>query len=87
MKSSIEKDVDRLTEDLDKAFAKYRGAYHIGSKTSESQKEKGAEKKKIKEQEITILLHCKNKTLDQFSKKWGTILSCVNSNYSFYCNT
>ena len=50
----IEKDIDRLIEDLNKAFAKYRGAYHIGSKskTSElSQKEKGAEKK-IKEQEI-----------------------------------
>ena len=28
--SSIEKDVDRLIEDLDKAFAKYQGAYHIG---------------------------------------------------------
>ena len=28
--SSIEKDVDRLIEDLDKAFAKYRGAYHTG---------------------------------------------------------
>ena len=26
----IEKDVDRLIEDLDKAFAKYQGAYHIG---------------------------------------------------------
>ena len=31
--SSIEKDVDRLIEDLDKAFSKYRGAYHIGSKS------------------------------------------------------
>ena len=42
----IEKDVDRLIEDLDKAFAKYRGAYHIGSKSNFwSQKEKGAEKK------------------------------------------
>ena len=28
--SSIEKDVDRLIEVLDKAFAKYRGAYHTG---------------------------------------------------------
>ena len=28
--SSIEKDVDRLIDDLDKAFAKYRGAYHTG---------------------------------------------------------
>ena len=39
--SSIEKDVDRLIEDLDKAFAKYRGTYHIGSKskTSEARKE------------------------------------------------
>ena len=34
---SIEKDVDRLIEDLDKAFAKYRGAYHIGSKTKTSE--------------------------------------------------
>ena len=25
----------------------------------------------------------KNKTLDKFSKKWGTIFSCVTSNYSF----
>ena len=31
--SSIEKNVDRLIEDLDKAFAKYPGAYHIGSKS------------------------------------------------------
>ena len=41
--STIEKDVDRLIEDLDKAFAKYvkyRGAYHFGSKfkTSEARK-------------------------------------------------
>ena len=50
--SSIDKDVDRLIEDLVKAFAKYRGAYHIGSKSNFwSQKEKGAEKK-VKEQEI-----------------------------------
>ena len=51
--SSIEKDVDRLIEDLDKAFAKYRGAYHIGSKskTSEANKRK-EQRKKIKEQEI-----------------------------------
>ena len=44
--SSIEKDVDRLIEDLDKAFSKYRGAYHIGSKSkiSEARKRKGAEK-------------------------------------------
>ena len=38
------------TQDLDKAFATYRGAYHIGSNFW-SQKEKGAGKK-IKEQEI-----------------------------------
>ena len=52
--SSIEKDVDRLIEDLDKAFAKYRGAYHIGSKSkiSEARKRKKQRKKKIKEQEI-----------------------------------
>ena len=31
--SSIEKDVDRLIEDLDKAFARCRGAYLIGSKS------------------------------------------------------
>ena len=39
--------------DLDKAFAKYRGAYHIGSKskTSEARKRK-EQRKKIKEQEI-----------------------------------
>ena len=51
--SSIEKDVDRLIEDLGKAFAKYRGAYHIGSKskTSEARKRK-EQRKKIKEQEI-----------------------------------
>ena len=49
----IEKDVDRLIEDLDKAFAKYRGAYHIGSKykTSEARKRK-EQRRKIKEQEI-----------------------------------
>jgi len=41
------------TQDLDKAFAKYRGAYHIGSKskTSEARKRK-EQRKKIKEQEI-----------------------------------
>ena len=51
--SGIEKDVDRLIEDLDRAFAKYRGAYHIGSKskTSEARKRKD-QRKKIKEQEI-----------------------------------
>ena len=45
--SSIEKDVDRLIEDLDKAFAKYRGAYHISSKskTSEARKRKEQRKK------------------------------------------
>ena len=49
----IEKDVDRLIEDLDKAFAKCRGAYHIGSKytTSEARKRK-EQRKKIQEQEI-----------------------------------
>ena len=51
--SSIEKDVARLIEDLDKAFAKYRGAYHIGSKSKLSEARKTKEKrKKIKEQEI-----------------------------------
>ena len=51
--SSIEKDVDRLIEDLDKAFAKYRGAYHIGSKSKTSKARKRKEqRKKIKEQEI-----------------------------------
>ena len=49
----IEKDVDRLIEDLDKAFAKYRGAYHIGSKSKTSEVRKRKEqRKKIKEQEI-----------------------------------
>ena len=45
--SSIEKDVDRLIEDLDKAFAKYRGAYHIGSslKLLKSERERSREKK------------------------------------------
>ena len=45
--SSIEKDVDPLIADLDKAFAKYRGAYHIGSKskTSEARKRKEQRKK------------------------------------------
>ena len=51
--SSIEKDVDRLIEDLDKAFSKYRGAYHIGSKSKISEARKRKEqRKKIKEQEI-----------------------------------
>ena len=49
--SSIEKDVDRLIEDLDKAFAKYRGAYHIGSKSKTSEARKRKEQK-MKEQEI-----------------------------------
>ena len=42
-----------MIEDLHKAFAKYRGAYHIGakSKTSEARKRK-EQRKKIKEQEI-----------------------------------
>ena len=51
--SSIEKDVERLIEDLDKAFPKYRGAYHIGSKSKISEARKRKEqRKKIKEQEI-----------------------------------
>ena len=50
--SSIEKDVDRLIEDLDKAFAKYQGAYHIRSKSKTSEARKREERKKIKEQEI-----------------------------------
>ena len=51
--SSTEKDVDRLIEDLGKAFAKYRGAYYIGSKskTPEARRRK-EQRKKIKEQEI-----------------------------------
>ena len=50
---SIEKDVDRLIEDLDKAFAKYRGSYHIGSKSKSSEARKRKEqRKKFKEQEI-----------------------------------
>ena len=44
--SSIEKDVDRLIEDLDKAFAKYRGAYHIGSKSKISEARKRKEQRK-----------------------------------------
>ena len=28
-------------------------------------------------------IYTKNKTLDQLSKTWGTIFSCVTSNYSF----
>ena len=41
------------TQDLDKAFAKYRGAYHIGSKAKTSEARKRKEQiKKIKEQEI-----------------------------------
>ena len=43
---SIEKDVDRLIEDLDKAFAKYRGAYLIGSKSKISEARKRKEQKK-----------------------------------------
>ena len=51
--SSIEKDVDRSIEDFDKAFAKYRGAYHIGSKSKISEARKRKEQRKqIKEQEI-----------------------------------
>ena len=51
--SSIEKDVDRLIEDLDKAFVKYWGAYHNGSKSKTSQARKRKEqRKKIKEQEM-----------------------------------
>ena len=44
--SSIEKDVDRLIEDLDKAFSKYRGAYHIGSKSKISEARKRKEQRK-----------------------------------------
>ena len=44
--SSIEKDVDRLIEDLDKAFAKYRGTYHIGSKSKTSEARKRKEQRK-----------------------------------------
>ena len=42
-----------MIEDLDKAFAKYQGAHHIGSKSKTSEARKRKEKrKKIKEQEI-----------------------------------
>ena len=34
-----------MIEDLDKAFAKYRGAYHIGSKSKTSEARKSREKK------------------------------------------
>ena len=44
--SGIEEDVDRLIEDLDKAFAKYRGAYHIGSKSKTSEARKRNEQRK-----------------------------------------
>ena len=41
------------TQDLDKAFAKYQGVYHIGSKSKISEARKRKEqRKKIKEQEI-----------------------------------
>ena len=52
--SSIEKDVDCLIEDLDKAFAKCRGAYHIGSKskTSEAKKRKKEQRKKSKNRRL-----------------------------------
>ena len=54
--SSIGKDVDRLIEEWDKAFAKYRGAYHIGSKSiiSEARKRKGAEKKNQRKGDWTL---------------------------------
>ena len=42
-----------MIEDLDKIFAKYRGTYHIGSKSKTSEVRKRKEqRKKIKEQEI-----------------------------------
>ena len=44
--SSIEKDVDRLIEDLDKAFSKNRAAYHIGSKSKISETRKRKEQRK-----------------------------------------
>ena len=44
--SSIEKDVDCLIEDLDKAFANYPGASHIGSKSKTSEARKRKKKKK-----------------------------------------
>ena len=45
--SSIEKDVDRLIEDLDKAFTKYRGAYHIGSKSKASEQRKKSKNRRL----------------------------------------
>ena len=42
----MEKDVDRLIEDLDNAFAKYRGAYHNGSKSKTSETRKTKEQRK-----------------------------------------
>ena len=42
-----------MIEDLDKVFAKYRVAYHIGSKSKTSEvKKRKEQRKKIKEQEI-----------------------------------
>ena len=51
--SSIEKDVDRLIEDLDKAFAKYRGLPTLGQNMKLLKPERETEqRKKIREQEI-----------------------------------
>ena len=50
--TSIEKDVDRLIEDLDKTFAKYRVLTTLAqNQTSEARKRK-EQRKKVKEQEI-----------------------------------
>ncbi|KXJ16276.1 hypothetical protein AC249_AIPGENE28286 [Exaiptasia diaphana] len=52
--SGIGKDVDRLIEDLDNAFAKYRSAYHIGSKSKASKaRKKKEQRKKAKKRKLT----------------------------------
>lgn len=46
MTSHIQKDVDHLIEDLDRASTKYWATYHIGSKSKSSQSRKKKEQKK-----------------------------------------
>ena len=70
--SSIEKDVDRLTEDLDKAFAKYRGAYHIGSKSKTSEaRERKEQRKKSKNRRLNASNNRRKRACIIFSSLGG----------------
>ena len=79
--SSIEKDVDRFIQDLDKAFAKYRDAYHIGSKSKTSEARKRKEQRKKSKNRRLNASNSRQKELALYLDPWEeSLLSFVMSN-------